>query len=280
MKINLAHLACARVKRIMSPWLVALLCSIIATGAVAAQTAVKCERQPEALLHLLKPEEQAQAVAVVEKFMQLDWKDGRGQLPNPHDYYEPLIVEKPFNQMSGEEALIRSYRIVSACTYLRDVYQIQVLLDIAGIRVVEPRLNRNGTITAFDRPQTVYDTKLGGAQSPLENASLVAEYPTLHWKFYRPPTRLHMLFLMVVKYKVTKDWRIYHGDRLRSHVSIREQIPYIQRWQNRINRSLLKCSDSKKPLGKEECDYIRGEAEESKRYLQDLETLIPIPQGE
>ncbi|MBZ0106638.1 MAG: hypothetical protein K8H84_13555 [Sulfuricella denitrificans] len=267
-------------KHALGLWLAVLLCFLVTAGAQAAQSRVECARQPEALLHLLKPEEQAKAVAVVEKFMQLDWKDGRGQLPNPHDYYEPLIVEKPFNQMSGEEALIRSYRIVSACTYMREVYQIQVLLDIAGIRVSEPRLNRNGTITAFERPQTVYDTKLGGAQSPLEGATLVAEYSSLHWKLYRPPTRLHMLFLMVVKHKDSKDWRIYHGDRLRSHVGIREQIPYLQKWRNRISRSLSKCADSKGLLGKEECDDIRGEDEESKRYFHDVETLIPLPQGE
>ena len=264
----------------MTGVLTGLLCLTLASTIQAAPPKVGCPHQPEALAHLLKPEEQAQVVAVVDKFMQLDWVDARGQMPFPHEHYEPLILEVPFEQMIGEQALIRSYRIASACTYQADLYWVQVLLDIAGILVREPIHNpRNGTTYTPERPQTVYDTLLGSAQSPLDDATLVAEYPTLHWKLYRPPTRLHMLFLMVVKHKDSKDWRIYHGDRLRSHVGIREQIPYTQKWQNRVNRDLSICANSKR-FRKEECDYIRGKYEESGRYLHDLETLIPTPQGE
>lgn len=237
--------------------------------------AVECDHQPEALAHLLKPEEQAQVVAVVDKFMLLDWVDARGQLPFPYEHYEPLILESSFEKMTGEQALIRSYRIVSACAYQADLYWVQVLLDIAGILVREPIHNpRNGTTYTPERPQTVYDTPLGGAQSPLEGASLVAEYPTLHWKLYRPPTRKHMLFLLVSRHKETRDWRIYHGDRLREHTGIREDIRIsIGHLKIRKKQDQVSCPNTNQS---NDCAKVRNKNTELEQYIEDLKTLIPI----
>lgn len=226
-----------------------------------AAHAIDCPHQPEALTHLLKPEEQARAAEVVDQYMKLDWVDSRGQLPYPGEYYEKLIVEKPFRRMSGS-ALIRSYKLLWACTYMPGIYDVKVALDLAAIRV------RIKTADWIKNSTTPYDDA-EGTENPLDVATLIAEYPALNDKLLRPRSRLNLLHFKVIKDKRVNDWRIYHGDQIREHVGLTEEIRITNKFlQVHLPKRMTSC------LRYNECDSTQAQIQETKRYLKVLESLV------
>lgn len=243
-----------------------LLCLTLASTIQAAPPKVGCPHQPEALAHLLKPEEQARAAEIVDQYMKLDWVDSRGQLPYPGEYYEKLIVEKPFRRMSGS-ALIRSYKLLWACTYMPGIYDVKVALDLAAIRV------RIKTADWIKNSTTPYDDA-EGTENPSDVATLIAEYPALNDKLLRPRSRLNLLHFKVVKDKLVNDWRIYHGDQIREHVGLTEEIRITNKFlQVHLPSRMTSCQRYN------ECDSTQAQIQETKRYLKDLESLVNPPQG-
>lgn len=204
--------------------------SSYALESISTTSLAPCPERDSTRNHL-KLEDQAGAVAALRRFIDVDMKSSRSAKPLDKAYAE-LLTQPP--QEWADSALIRDFRIVSACPDNQGLYWITVRVDIVAILVDIPPSNR--PIPPLS--DATYALENGNIENPVTNSpkgeTFHLRYARFKWiKPDRQPRFVH--FLMTAEsmgLSGSNRWKIVGGDTLpqwRSSKIAEDHMAYLRK---------------------------------------------------